>query len=226
MLRGRACTDQKGCLAVAADGTIENPGELAVAERHMRLLCGQRAHHIAKGEEALVDGGGLLELRTLNAALLHPLRTRQVHNIEACVRALHTLRLRGSAGSCLFRGALAPLDPHLEDCVTAARGLVHLRLRVDDVCTGAGESLQHRFRSLAPQPGEPCHSAAVLQAQILTSTGLVIGVQEVVNSLVVDLHSSRLHLVDAGEILGHVHEEAGNEARQQPGVLALLPLVE
>mmetsp|Transcript_84478 Transcript_84478/g.244210 ORF Transcript_84478/g.244210 Transcript_84478/m.244210 type:complete len:355 (-) Transcript_84478:716-1780(-) len=92
VLGGGAQADQQRCLAIAANGTIQDPGELALPEGHVRPLSGEGAHDIAEDEQALIDGKGLLQLSSFHAALLHPLGPGQVDDAEARASPLHLLR--------------------------------------------------------------------------------------------------------------------------------------
>mmetsp|Transcript_13694 Transcript_13694/g.38905 ORF Transcript_13694/g.38905 Transcript_13694/m.38905 type:complete len:508 (+) Transcript_13694:846-2369(+) len=131
VLGGGAGAKEQDRLAVATDGAVEQPRELAVAERDVLLLRRQGAHAVSQGEEAPVDRGGLLELRARHAALLDALGAREVHDGQLRAGALDLSRF-GALPCCRPR----PLcDPHLEDSMASARSLVHFRLGVHDVRT-------------------------------------------------------------------------------------------
>mmetsp|Transcript_85577 Transcript_85577/g.223303 ORF Transcript_85577/g.223303 Transcript_85577/m.223303 type:complete len:447 (-) Transcript_85577:906-2246(-) len=83
-VRGRrADAHQQDGAAVAAYGAVEDPRELAVAQRYVSLLGSQRAHYVAKRQEALVYHRGLAQLDSLGTALFHTLRPGEVHDVEA-----------------------------------------------------------------------------------------------------------------------------------------------
>mmetsp|Transcript_115764 Transcript_115764/g.332569 ORF Transcript_115764/g.332569 Transcript_115764/m.332569 type:complete len:303 (+) Transcript_115764:1384-2292(+) len=82
MLHSRARAHQERGLAIAADATLEDAGELRIAEGDVRLLGRQGADYIAECQKAFVDVRGFLELHAFRAALLHALGPGEVHDAE------------------------------------------------------------------------------------------------------------------------------------------------
>mmetsp|Transcript_7803 Transcript_7803/g.19022 ORF Transcript_7803/g.19022 Transcript_7803/m.19022 type:complete len:442 (+) Transcript_7803:699-2024(+) len=149
--RGRDADYQRGA-AVPAERVGEQRGQLGVFVRHELLPLAQRLHHRAEAEQRGVDVHRLLETHTRQvgvcARALHALRARQVGDRQLArhdlgIHALRALRVRRPVAA---EQAHALLDGELEHGVAPRGGLVHSRLRVDEVAPPVVEELHQRSR--------------------------------------------------------------------------------
>mmetsp|Transcript_51881 Transcript_51881/g.151040 ORF Transcript_51881/g.151040 Transcript_51881/m.151040 type:complete len:216 (+) Transcript_51881:3174-3821(+) len=210
VLGGRADAHQQRCLAIPSDGAIQDPGELALAKRHVHPLGCQCTDDVAEHMQAPVDGQRFFQLGSFDTALFDPLGPRQVHNAQSRTSAFHLLRCIAVDGS---RGPWVSGDPYLEDGMAPARRLIQLCLCVHQIRSGAVECVQQGLRLVTPDPSEAWHNASILHGQPEAVARISPCVQEVVHLLIVHLHGRCFDLVRIQDVARDLHKQARHDAR-------------
>mmetsp|Transcript_20595 Transcript_20595/g.52787 ORF Transcript_20595/g.52787 Transcript_20595/m.52787 type:complete len:612 (+) Transcript_20595:348-2183(+) len=206
----RAHGSDKHRLGVAAEGVLQDVGELGVPVRHVRGALHQVHDHVAQRGERLVDGGGLLEALPHRGGARLALAAGEVHQVErrlleAADAVLHSLA-RDDAG---------------QDAVAPAGLRVHLRLG-DRAVGQAPRHEVHRVRH-----PEQLHRLGALHehrpaAQVLPDRQVGRAAEQVGDHLVVELVEARAHREggagvrrsdarNAGEqVVEHARRESGS----------------
>mmetsp|Transcript_45096 Transcript_45096/g.97980 ORF Transcript_45096/g.97980 Transcript_45096/m.97980 type:complete len:209 (+) Transcript_45096:1218-1844(+) len=207
MLGRRVEAHQKRCFAAAADRPVKDSRQLTVSHGYMRAPCCQSAHHVSEGKQALVDGGCLLQLGTLRAAFLHPLRPCQIYDRQPGSSARH-LPTR-TAVLCVGRCAWSFRYPNLEHEVTPARSLVHLGLSIHQIRACPHKRVEQHLRLAAFDPCESRHDAALVHTKAKACAPRMVRVKQIIDLLHVNMHSGGLHIVHVDSVPSSEDEEAG-----------------
>ena len=123
MLGGKGSGTHHGCAGVAAEGTLKDARELAVAVRNVACVAlGKLFNDLSKSEERLVDVSTLYLPRSCRIGVLHALGPGKVHQVQ------HG-HLHGPVLCGLFSGERVDLRltlyDHLKDGVTTAGTVIH-----------------------------------------------------------------------------------------------------
>mmetsp|Transcript_4360 Transcript_4360/g.12821 ORF Transcript_4360/g.12821 Transcript_4360/m.12821 type:complete len:581 (-) Transcript_4360:1502-3244(-) len=198
-LRRRNVDKHEG-LGLVAQARLQQPGELAVPVRNVRVAVVDRHDDIPEGAQALVDALGLLEPVAGGLGLGEPLASSEIYEVENAIHAL-------------TQGLVGALDVQPEHEVASARVLV--ALGGGDTANGhclvqKGVHLVHGSDLDIRHVGDRGLPLLVMLHGVLLPSWQLLLPEEVLVLLVVDLHHGHadgvlpallLHLLAAGEDL-------------------------